>query len=261
MCSSDLGFESGIEMALRSVLVSPKFLFRFEDQPEGIAENTAYRVSDVELASRLSFFLWSSLPDEELIAAAEKKNLHQPEVLQRQVRRMLADARSQALVDNFAGQWLFIRNVAVHLPSPEILFHFDDNLREAFAQETKLFFDSIVRENRPMTDLLDGDYTFLNERLAAHYGIPGVRGERFRKVMLPPDSPRRGLLGKGSVLMATSYANRTSPVVRGKWILDNVFGAPPPPPPPNVPLLKEERDPRKILPMREQMAAHRKQPV
>ena len=255
------GFESGIEMALRSILVSPKFLFRFEDQPAGVAENAAYPISDLELASRLAFFLWSSLPDDELVSAAEKKTLHQPEVLKRQVRRMLADSRSQALVDNFAGQWLFIRNVASHQPSPEVLFHFDDNLRQAFAQETQLFFDSIIRENRSVTDLLDGDYTFLNERLADHYGIPGVRGERFRKVLLPADSPRRGLLGKGSVLMATSYANRTSPVVRGKWILDNMFGTPPPPPPPNVPLLKEEKDPRKVLPIREQMAAHRKQPV
>lgn len=255
------GFESGIEMALRSILVSPKFLFRFEGQPAGLAENAPYRISDLELASRLSFFLWSSIPDEQLLAVAEKKTLHQPEVLKQQVRRMLTDSRSQAIVDNFAGQWLFIRNVTTHQPSPEILFHFDDNLRRAFEQETQLFFESIIRENRSVIDLLDADYTFLNERLAEHYGIPGVRGERFRRVTLPADSPRRGLLGKGSILMATSYANRTSPVVRGKWILDNVFGAPPPPPPPNVPLLKEERDPRKVLPMREQMAAHRANPV
>ena len=255
------GFEAGIEMAVRSILVSPKFLFRIEDQPAGIADNAPYRISDLELASRLSFFLWSSIPDDQLMGVAEKKSLHQPEVLRQQVRRMLADPRSQALVDNFAGQWLFIRNVAVHQPSPEVLFHFDDNLREAFAQETRLFFESIIRENRSVTDLLDADYTFLNERLAAHYGIPGVRGERFRRVSLPAESPRRGLLGKGSILMATSYENRTSPVVRGKWILDNVFGAPPPPPPPNVPALKDERDPRKVLPMREQMAAHRANPA
>ncbi|MEO8050615.1 MAG: DUF1592 domain-containing protein [Acidobacteriota bacterium] len=255
------GFEGGIEMALRSILVSPNFLFRFENQPAGIAENAAYRISDLELASRLSFFLWSSIPDDELLGAAEKKNLHQPEVLRKQVRRMLADSRSEALVDNFAGQWLFIRNVSTHQPSPELLFHFDDNLREAFAQETELFFQSIIRENRSVLDLLDADYTFLNERLAQHYGIPGVEGERFRRVTLPANSPRRGLMGKASILMATSYANRTSPVLRGKWILDNVFGAPPPPPPPNVPLLKEERDPRKVLPMREQMAAHRANPV
>jgi mono/diheme cytochrome c family protein len=255
------GFESGVEMALRSILVSPNFLFRFEDQPAGLADHAPYRVTDLELASRLSFFLWSSIPDDELLGVAEKKTLHQPEALQKQVHRMLADSRSQALVDNFAGQWLFIRNVTTHQPSPEILFHFDDNLRQAFEQETELFFNSIIRENRSVVDLLDANYTFLNQRLAEHYGIEGVRGERFRRVELPEDSPRRGLLGKGSTLMATSYANRTSPVVRGKWILDNIFGAPPPPPPPNVPLLKEERDPRKVLPMREQMAAHRANPV
>jgi mono/diheme cytochrome c family protein len=256
-----LHFEAGIEMAIRSILVSPKFLFRLETQPAAIAVNTPYRLSDVDFASRLSFFLWSSIPDDELLTVAEKKTLQKPEVLQQQVRRMLADPRSQALVDNFAGQWLFIRNVAAHQPSPETLFHYDDNLRKAFEQETKLFFESIVRENRSATDLLNADYTFLNERLARHYGIPGVLGERFRRVTLPADSPRRGLLGQGSILMATSYPNRTSPVIRGKWILENIFGAPPPPPPPNVPELKDERDPRKVLPMREQMAAHRKNPV
>ena len=255
------GFEAGVEMAVRSILVSPNFLFRFEDQPTGVADHTPYRIGDFALASRLSFFLWSSIPDDELLGVAEKKNLHQPEVLRQQVRRMLADSRSQALVDNFAGQWLFVRNVAVHQPSPEALFHFDDNLRQAFARETHLFFESIIRENRSAIDLLDADYTFLNERLAVHYGIPDVRGERFRRVSLPADSPRRGLLGKGSILMATSYPNRTSPVLRGKWILENVFGAPPPPPPANVPLLKDERDPRKVLPMRQQMAAHRANPV
>jgi hypothetical protein len=255
------GFEAGIELAVRSILVSPKFLFRLEDQPAGLAEGAAYRISDLELASRLAFFLWSSIPDDELLAAAENKNLSQPDILQKQMRRMLADPRSQALADNFAGQWLFIRNVAVHQPSPELLFHFDDNLRRALEQETQLFFESIVRENRSVTDLLDADYTFLNERLARHYGIEGIEGERFRRVSLPADSPRRGLLGKGSILMATSYPNRTSPVLRGKWILDNVFGAPPPPPPANVPLLKEERDPRKVVPMRELMAAHRANPV
>jgi hypothetical protein len=256
-----LAFEAGIEMAIRSILVSPKFLFRLESQPAGIAVNTPYRINDLDLASRLSFFLWSSIPDDELLMVAEKKTLQKPEVLQQQVRRMLADPRSQALVDNFAGQWLFIRNVAAHQPSPETLFHYDDNLRKAFEQETKLFFESIVRENRSATDLLNADYTFLNERLARHYGIPGVLGERFRRVTLPAESPRRGLLGQGSILMATSYPNRTSPVIRGKWILENIFGAPPPPPPPNVPELKDERDPRKVLPMREQMAAHRKNPV
>ncbi|RPI55388.1 MAG: DUF1592 domain-containing protein [Acidobacteria bacterium] len=255
------GFESGLEMAIRSILVSPDFLFRLESEPAGVAPITAYRISDLDLASRLSFFLWSSIPDDELMKEAEKKTLQKPEVLQQQVRRMLADSRSQALVDNFAGQWLHIRNVAGHQPSPEVLFHYDDNLRRAFEQETKLFFESIIRENRNVLDLLDADYTFLNERLAKHYGIPGVFGERFRRVPLASNSPRRGLLGKGSILMSTSYPNRTSPVIRGKWILENVFGAPPPPPPPNVPDLKDERDPRKVLPMREQLAAHRANPV
>jgi mono/diheme cytochrome c family protein len=255
------GFEAGIEMAVRSILVSPKFLFRFESQPATAAENTPYLISDLELASRLSFFLWSSIPDDELLNVAERKNLRKAGVLQQQVRRMLSDSRSQALVENFAGQWLFIRNAAVHQPSPEVLFHFDDNLRTAFERETQLFFESIIRENRSVIDLLDADYTFLNGRLARHYGIPGVHGERFRRVSLAPDSPRRGLLGKGSILMTTSYPNRTSPVIRGKWILENLLGAPPPPPPPNVPELKDDRDPRKVLPMREQMAAHRKNPV
>ena len=174
---------------------------------------------------------------------------------------MLADPRAQALVDNFAGQWLHIRNVWRFQPSPELLFHFDDNLRLAFEQETKLFFESIVRENRRVLDLLNADYTYLNERLAMHYGIPNIRGERFRRVTLPADSVRRGLLGQGSILTGTSRANRTSPVIRGKWILENLLGTPPPPPPPNVPDLEEERDPRKVLPMREQMAAHRTNPV
>ena len=255
------GFEPGIEMAIRSILMSPKFLFRFESQPPKAAANSAYRITDLDLASRLSFFLWSSIPDDELLDLAVKKTLSKPEVLQQQVRRMIADPRSHALVDNFAGQWLHIRNVAVHQPSPESLFHFDDNLRTAFEQETELFFESIMRENRSVLDLLDADYTFLNERLARHYGIDGVRGERFRRVMLPPGSPRGGLIGQGSILMATSYPNRTSPVIRGKWILENVFGAPPPPPPPNVPELKDERDPRKVLPMRERLAAHRANPA
>jgi mono/diheme cytochrome c family protein len=255
------GFEPGLEMAIRSILMSPKFLFRFESQPPKTAADVVYRVSDLDMASRLSFFLWSSIPDDELLDAAVKKTLSKPEVLRQQVKRMLADRRSQALVDNFAGQWLHIRNVAVHQPSPETLFHFDDNLRKAFEQETQLFFESIMRENRSVLDLLDADYTFLNERLATHYGIDGVRGERFRRVSLPAGSPRGGLLGQGSILMATSYPNRTSPVIRGKWILENVFGAPPPPPPPNVPELKDDRDPRKVLPMRERLAAHRANPA
>jgi len=254
-------FDSGLELAMRSILVSPKFLFRFESQPETAAPNTPYRITDLELASRLSFFVWSSIPDDELLTIAERKTLHNPVVLDQQVRRLLADPRSEALVSNFAGQWLHIRNVSGFRPSPELLFHFDDNLRQAFERETALFFDSIIRENRSVLDLLDADYTFLNERLARHYGIPGVYGERFRRVSLPSDSVRRGLLGQGSILTDTSRANRTSPVIRGKWILENIFGTPPPPPLANVPELKEEKNPAKVLPMREQMAQHRANPV
>jgi mono/diheme cytochrome c family protein len=255
------GFEAGLELAIRSILVSPNFLFRIENEPAAASTAGPFQVSDVDLASRLSFFLWSSIPDDELLEVAVKKGLRKPDVMQQQVRRMLADPKSHALVENFAGQWLHIRNVAGHQPSPETLFHYDDNLRKAFEQETEMFFESIIRENRSVLDLLSADYTFLNERLARHYGIGGVFGERFRRVALPPDSVRGGLIGQGAILMATSYPNRTSPVIRGKWILENVFGAPPPPPPPNVPELKDERDPRKVLPMREQLAAHRKNPA
>jgi hypothetical protein len=255
------GFESGVGRAVRGILVSPNFLFRFEGQPQTIAANTPYRIGDLELATRLSFFLWSSIPDEELIEVAVKNQLHKPAMLDEQVKRMLADARSEALVKDFAGQWLQIRNVSGLHPSPELLFHFDDNLRLAFERETELLFESIIRENRSVLDLLDADYTFLNERLARHYGIPGVYGERFRRVSLPADSVRRGLLGQGSILTDTSRPNRTSPVLRGKWVLENIFGAPPPAPPANVPELAEERDPRKVLPMREQMAQHRANPV
>ncbi|MEX2303584.1 MAG: DUF1592 domain-containing protein [Bryobacterales bacterium] len=255
------GFEGGIELAVRGILVSPKFLFRFENQPETVAANTPYPITALELASRLSFFLWSSIPDDELLDVAADNTLLQRPVLDRQVRRMLADPRSEALVNNFAGQWLHIRNVSGFRPSPELLFHFDDNLRQAFEQETELFFNSIIRENRSVLDLLDADYTFLNERLAKHYGIADVYGERFRRVQLPAESVRRGLLGQGSILTDTSRPNRTSPVIRGKWILENIFGTPPPPPPANVPDLEEERDPRKVLPMREQLAQHRANPV
>lgn len=255
------GFELGLELALRSILVSPKFLFRVENQPEGIGPNEIYGISDLELASRLSFFLWSSIPDDELLTLAENKSLHEPATLKNQIKRMLSDPRSEALVENFAGQWLQIRNVEGLFPSPELLFHYDDQLRQAFETETEMFFDSIIRENRSVIDLLDADYTFLNERLAKHYGIDGVYGERFRRVSLPADSPRRGILGQGSILAGTSRPNRTSPVIRGKWILENIFGDTPPPPPPNVPELEEERDPSKVLPIREQMAAHRANPV
>jgi mono/diheme cytochrome c family protein len=255
------GFDAGLDLAIRGILVSPEFLFRFESQPDRAVVNTPYHISDLDLASRLSFFLWSTIPDDQLMNAAARGTLGQPAVLKQQVERMLADPRSQALVDNFGGQWLHIRNVPGLRPSPELLFHFDDNLRQAFARETQLFFGSIISENRSVLDLLDADYTFLNERLARHYGIPGVYGDQFRRVSLPLDSPRRGLLGQGSILTDTSRANRTSVVIRGKWILDNIFGTPPPPPPPNVPALPEPSEQDQPHTLRQLMETHRKNPV
>jgi len=254
------GFESGIEVALRGILVNPQFLFRLEGQPASAVANTPYRVTDLELASRLSFFLWSSIPDDELLDVASKARLHDPAVLEHQVRRMLADERSSALVKNFGGQWLLVRNMAGVTPNPEYFFQFDDNLRKGFQQETELFIDAIIREDHSVLDLLDADFTFVNERLARHYGIPGIYGERFRRVALPPDSVRRGLLGQGSILTVTSYSHRTSPVLRGKWILDNLLGAPPPPPPPNIPELQEKATDGKVRSAREQMEQHRRNP-
>jgi mono/diheme cytochrome c family protein len=255
------GFEAGIETALRAILASTEFLFRIERDPRGVAPNTAYRVSDLELASRLSFFLWSSIPDDELLGAAIAGTLKQPSVLEQQVRRMLADPRSDALVTNFAGQWLYLRNLAVATPDNRMFPDFDDNLRQAFRQESELFFESIVKEDRNVLDLLRAKYTFVNERLARHYGIPNVYGSRFRRVTLSDDSVRGGLLGQGSILTVTSYANRTSPVLRGKWILENILGTPPPPPPPNVPPLQETIGSGKVLSMRERMAQHRVNPA
>ena len=255
------GFDAGIEMALRAILASTEFLFRIERDPRGLAANTAYRVSDLELASRLSFFLWSSIPDEELLGAAVDGTLKQPAVLERQVRRMLADPRSEALVTNFAGQWLYLRNLAAVNPDSRMFPDFDDNLRQAFRRETELFFESIVKEDRNVLDLLRAKYTFVNERLARHYGIPNVYGSRFRRVALGEDSVRGGLLGHGSILTVTSYANRTSPVLRGKWILENILGTPPPPPPPNVPPLKDNGAAGQVLSMRERMAQHRVNPA
>jgi hypothetical protein len=255
------GFEAGIEMALRAILASTEFLFRIERDPRNVAPNTAYRVSDVELASRLSFFLWSSAPDDELLGVAIGGKLKEPAVLEQQVRRMLADPRSQALVTNFAGQWLYLRNLAAVNPDPRMFPDFDDNLRQAFRRETELFFESIVKEDHNVLDLLRANYTFANERLARHYGIPNVYGSRFRRVMLGENSVRGGLLGHGSILTVTSYANRTSPVLRGKWILENILGTPPPPPPPNVPPLKDNIGTGKVLSMRERMAQHRVNPA
>ena len=253
-------FDAGIEMALRHLLVSPEFLFRIERDPEGAAPNAVYRISDLELASRLSFFLWSSIPDDELIAAAAAATLRDPGVLERQVRRMLADPRAEALVTNFAAQWLYLRNLPAVSPDFIVFPDFDETLRRALREETELFFDSIIREDRSVLDLLTADYTFLNERLAKHYGIPNVYGSHFRRINLPRDSPRGGLLGQGSILAVTSYATRTSPVVRGKWILDNLLGTPPPPPPAAVPPLSDE-GPDAMLSMRERMVEHRRNPV
>ncbi|HUK36240.1 MAG TPA: DUF1592 domain-containing protein, partial [Vicinamibacterales bacterium] len=252
-------FEGGIEMAIRGILASPKFLVRVEQDPPSVASGAAYHVSDLELASRLSFFLWSSIPDDELLKVAETGHLSDPAVLHAQVRRMLADSRSDALVSNFAGQWLYLRNVRGAEPDKNEFPDFDDNLRQSFQRETELFFDSIMREDRSVLDLLTADYTFVNERLARHYGIPGVYGSHFRRVTVD-DEARRGLLGQGSILLVTSHADRTSPVVRGKWILDNILGAPPPPPPGTVPPLKEKADDGLPHSLRERMEEHRSNP-
>ena len=255
------GFEAGIETAIRAVLVNPNFLFRVGKSPSNLPPNTAYRISDLDLASRLSFFLWSSIPDDELIDVASRGKLHEPAVLQQQVKRMLADSRSEALVTNFAEQWLYLRNLDTQTPDPRNFPDFDDNLRHAFRRETELFFETIVKEDHSVMDLINANYTFINERLARHYGIPNVYGSRFRRVSLEPGSVRGGLFGQGSILTVTSYGNRTSPVLRGKWILENILGAAPPPPPPNVPALKETNDGGKVPSMRERMAQHRANPA
>ncbi len=253
----DGDFEAGIGRALTSILVNPQFLFRVERDRDDAGP---YRISDLEVASRLSFFLWSIIPDDELLDAAIAGRLSDPAEFERQAQRMLADPRSANLASNFAGQWLMLRNLDAVSPNPRLYPDFDDNLRQAFRQETELFFDSVLRENRSVLDLLSADYTYLNERLAKHYGIAGVYGSRFRRVELEPDSRRGGLLRHGSVLSVTSYATRTSPVIRGVWVLDNVYGAPPPPPPANVPVL-EENSVQAGLPMRERLAEHRNNPA
>ncbi|HJZ55251.1 MAG TPA: DUF1592 domain-containing protein [Gemmataceae bacterium] len=252
----DGDFDAGIEAALSAILVSREFLFRVERDPAGVAPGTAYRVSDLELASRLSFFLWSSIPDDELLDAATRGELGRPGEVARQARRMLADPRARALVTNFAAQWLHLRNLDSITPDPRLFPDFDDNLRQAFRRETELLFEEVVREDRSVLDLLKSDHTFLNERLAKHYGIPHVYGPRFRRVALEPGSERGGLLRHGSVLTVTSYATRTSPVIRGKWVLENLLGTPPPPPPPNVPAL-EDNTVSAALPVRERLAKHR----
>jgi hypothetical protein len=260
--SKEAGFERGIQRALERMLVSPQFLFRIERDPAGVAPGAPYRISNLELASRLSFFLWSSIPDDELLDAAINGKLSQPAVLEQQVRRMLADKRSESLVTNFAEQWLFLRDIDAKTPDELLFPDFDETLRAAFRRETELFLDSVLRENRSVLDLLTANYTFVNERLAKHYGIPNVEGSYFRRVTLPEGSPRGGLLGQGSILTITSYATRTSPVVRGKWVLENLLSAPPPPPPPNIPALKTEgAEPGKVLSMREAMTQHRASPA
>jgi hypothetical protein len=257
---SEGDFDSGIQQAVRAMLMSPDFLFRVEQDPGGAAPGSVYRISDHELASRLSFFLWSSIPDDELLKLADQGKLRDPAVLHKQIRRMVDDPRSQALVSNFAGQWLHLRNLEQAKPDPQIFSHFDESLRRSFQQETEMFFESILREDRSVLDLLNANYTFLNERLAEHYGVAKIYGSQFRKVAVT-DPKRGGLLGQGSILTVTSYPNRTSVVQRGKWILENLLGTPPPPPPADVPELKPHTDDGKLLTMREQMELHRTNPT
>jgi hypothetical protein len=252
------GFEAGIRLALESILVSPEFIFRMEFDPPGAAAGSVNRVSDVELASRLSFFLWSSLPDDELLAVAERGELGRPDVLAAQVRRMMADLRSNELVKNFAGQWLYLRNIARIQPDPAVFPAFDENLRQAMAKETELLVESTFREDRNVAALLDTNYTFVNQRLAEHYGIPGVYGNEFRRVALT-DPNRYGLLGQAAILAVTSYPNRTAPTIRGKWVLEQLLGTPPPPPPPNVPSLKDDASVNTMT-MRQRMELHRANP-
>ncbi|HEV3056738.1 MAG TPA: DUF1592 domain-containing protein [Vicinamibacterales bacterium] len=284
--STGATFEGGIEFAIARMLVDPLFLFRTEGDhvragpaalrstssassasstssapPADSAAVTSFRVSDLELASRLSFFIWSSVPDEELLNVARAGRLKAPEVLEAQVRRMLADPRCSALTENFAAQWLLLRNVATVRPGEPYLLAFDETLRVALRRETELLLDSILRENRSAMEILTARYTFLNERLARHYGIPNIQGSHFRRVELPEDSPRRGILGHGSILTLTSHAIRTSPVIRGKWILNNILGTPPPDPPPNVPALQDQKTQARVRSLRERMSQHRANPV
>ncbi len=256
-------FDAGVQHALERVLIAPDFLFRVERDPVDIGPATAYVLSDLELASRLSYFLWSSGPDEPLLALAEQGRLSEPEVLGRQARRMLADPRSRALVRNFAGQWLHLRNLRGVMPDALVFPEFDENLREAFRQETELFVDSLIREDRSVLDLLAADYTYVNERLARHYGLPGIYGSHFRRVRLDPEVAERrgGILGHGSLLTVTSYPNRTSPVLRGKWLLTNVLGTPPPPPPADVPDLPDRGADGGPATVRDRLARHRESPA
>jgi hypothetical protein len=258
--AAERGFESGIQFALQRVLVDPEFLFRVERDPANLPTSGVYRLSDVEMASRLSFFLWSSIPDDELLDAAIRGRLKNPATLEAQIRRMLADPRASALMTSFASQWLYLRNLPTHAPDVNAFPGFDDDLRRAMVQETELFLDSQLRDDRGVPDLLTANYTFVNERLARHYGIPNVYGSHFRRVSVD-ESQRGGLLGHGSILTVTSYANRTSPVLRGKWLLENILGTPPPPPPPDVPDLPDAVDHGTPRSIRERMELHRKNPA
>ena len=253
------GFETGIRLALQKILVSPEFIFRVEYDPPGVKPGANYRVSDVELASRLSFFLWSTIPDDELLGLAEQGKLSDPRILEAQTRRMLADPRSRSLVTNFAGQWLYLRNVTRIQPDPQAFPAFDENLRRAMREETERVIETTIREDRPVADLLDTDFTFVNERLARHYGIDGVYGAAFRRIQIT-DPNRRGLLGQASILAVTSYPNRTAPTLRGKWVMEQILGSPPPPPPANVPSLKDDATTRNMN-MRERMEQHRANPT
>jgi mono/diheme cytochrome c family protein len=262
-------FDGGVEHLVRRALVDPAFLFRVESEPQPASSSTApigtsgqpspavYRINDFDLASRLSFFVWSSVPDDRLLDLAAQGRLRDPAVLEREARRMIADPRSIALTKNFAGQWLLLRNIAIVRPGDPFSLAFDQTLREAMQTETELFVDSVIRENRPVIEVLTADYTFLNERLAQHYGVAGLRGSHFRRVVWTADSPRRGILGHASILTVTSHAIRTSPVLRGKWILNNILGTPPPDPPPNVPALPDQRTQAKVKTVRERMSQHR----
>ena len=251
-------FESGVQEGLARILVAPRFVYRAEEEPATIASGQPYRVGDADLASRLSFFLWSSIPDDELLDVAIKGRLRDPKVLDQQVKRMLADAKADAIVENFAGQWLYLRELD-HVQTEAR--NFDENLRRSFRRETEMLFRTIVRDDRSLIDLIDADYTFVDERLARHYGIPNIQGSYFRRVQLPADSPRRGLLGQGSMLTVTSIATRTSPVSRGKWVLENLLGTPAPVPPPGVETNLGGAEGAKTSSLRQRLEAHRASPV
>ncbi len=253
-------FEGGIKRALESILVSPEFLFRIERDIQDLKPGAIYQITDIELASRLSFFIWSSIPDEELLDLAIANRLSRPETITAQVNRMLRDPRAQSLVNNFASQWLHLRNLDSVTPDLRLYPDFDHNLRNAFREETEIFIKSILEEDRSVLDLLHADYTYLNERLAHHYDIPGVFGSRFRRVALDPRHNRGGILRQGSILTVTSYATRTSPVIRGNWVLENILGTLAPPPPPDVPALEDNKVDAS-LPMRQRLAAHRANPA